>query len=888
MSIDPYSDVVVLAARRNTFIPLLDVLRDWSSVGLISPLHIIDVDAVRPGEVRFPCTVLEDGVIRSVVLQEELAVRASTGRARVCALTQLAARADTVGKDEALRLVDTLRNALPAVEPSRIHIIGVNLQGAAPEEDIGWLGWHNVVVAPENSQSPTAGVSPVVQSTTDPIPLTHFAAAVCSLAGAWAAEPRSPFDDRSVAPGSSVMVARTFTRHLSAAAVESELLARLANVQQGYPVPLFEGSSAQVVDDEVGAASAMADALLEKHSLDVFPRPRETPRRTPQTKIGALEALRMLFAFLWQALRNAPRAFLDSAVRRVSAGTAAFVGGAAFGGADAQYTVVVNGIRADGTPASWPEIDEALEAASSRIQGPVNVGAASNADLSGLWQDFIGGGLTLLDAELRSQQLPPSMQGAKRAIVTTPTRVAVDPSDTYQPPENVSAFIKDRTVASYDVVAARTLDRQLSEVSSSQPHVSAQAGAAQHELREWFEVRRRSYTGRVGWTLSKSLEEVRSQIAQYVASLDAAQAQAAVPSQIEEQQRALSRRLKIVGGLALLAALGLVLLAVLGPPTWLFAAITVPLVIVLWLVVSTFMFLRGQRDLFALLHQRQEMANQLEILQRNLSAAMDDMRRLTRAYRQYLDWCKAFGRFVQVPLGKPPARTDDEILLGTGFPLNHRFGAARPEQPVIDEISEIMRRDLFRVGWTSDAWEAFLGDVPREMGPTAFRVQESADLLFTDPGLSRQSLLSAWADAVTEREDWAGAARNLREKVEQVLGGGGRNLTSRLLANVETRSPRGEVQSMTHESFVSGLDSDAAKTGAFARGIFTDQALNTEPWRVADTVINQSRADLGRTIVVTQLSQGFSSYALHLGPDQKSSTATEPVVERSGPDRPIL
>ena len=35
-------------------------------------------------------------------------------------------------------------------------------------DDIGWLGWHNVAIAPENSLAPTQGASPIVYNATDP------------------------------------------------------------------------------------------------------------------------------------------------------------------------------------------------------------------------------------------------------------------------------------------------------------------------------------------------------------------------------------------------------------------------------------------------------------------------------------------------------------------------------------------------------------------------------------------------------------------------------------------------------------------------------------------------------------------------------------------------
>ena len=892
MSSDPSSDLVILAARRTTAVQVLDVLRDWSTLGLLAPVHVVDMDSVRPGELLVPALVLEGGRTRPVVLQEECANRSRTDLVRVVALTEVGRTVAGVTDGEALALLNAVRSSLPAVEIVPLHVIGLSLQAAHVPDDIGWLGWHNVAIAPENSLAPTQGASPIVYDPSDPVRLTHLVAAVASLVGLWASEPSGALDRRPVAPGRSIVAARAFSRHLSADAVETELLSRLASVELGYPVPMHEGSATWVVQDELGAASDMADALLDKHAY-VLPRPRRMPTRSAPKKIGALEALKMLFAFLWQAIRNAPRAFLDGAIHRVSARTAAFVTGTVFGGGDAEYTVVVNGIRADGTPASWPEIDEALEATASRTG--VATTALSNADLSPFWHDYVGAGLTLLDAGKRSGELLPRVDGARRGIVTTATKVAPDPSEVFSPPEAVAAYIKDHTVAASDVLAARALDARLASIAQEYPHEATQVNNARSQLKEWFGERERSYTGRVGLRLARAITDTRDEVARLAQTLRSAQEASDVPAAIEEQQRKLALALKMVLGGALLVAAAAVLVFFLGVFGILILIGVLAFTVVGWLVTSLVMFIRGQRDLFALLHQRSELASQIELLRRQLTEAIDDVRRLSRTYRQYLDWTKAFGRFVQAPLGNPVRRSDSEVLLGSGLPRNHRFGSARPEELVLDETAARMRKDLFNVGWASPAWEAFLHDVPQEIGQDAFRIREDPDLLWSDPGVTRTSMLTSWADQVSRRTDWKGATDGLQLRVSELLSGPGADLAPKLLANVQTRSSlSGSTESVTYENFINRLDSEAAVTGAhqsFDRAMFSDTAQGSEPWAVADTVMRSSSANLGRTIVVTQLSHGFNAYDMwtseargasptpSLGPDEfggasSPSTAT--------------
>jgi hypothetical protein len=892
MSSVPPCDLTILAARRTTAVQLLDVLRDWSTLGLIGPLHLVDMDAVRPGELLVPATVLDGGRTSPVVLQDECAGRSRTDLVRIVAITEVGKTFAGIQDGEALALLNTVRSSLPAVEVVPLHLIGLALQAAQVAEDVAWLGWHNVVLAPENSLAPGQGASPIVYNATDPVRLTHLAAAVCSLGGLWAAQPSGPLDKRSLAPGRSLVAARTFTRHLSAEAVETELLSRLASVEYGYPVPTFEGNAVWVVADELGAASDMAEALLTKHAY-VLPRVRRAPPRTPAKRIGALEALRMLFAFMWQALRNAPRAFLDAAIRKVSASTAAFVGGAVFGSGDTEYAVIVNGVRADGTPASWPEIDEALEASAARTGVVIN--ALSNTDLSALWRDYVGGGLTLLDAGKRSAELPPRTDGGRRGIVTTAGRVAPDPTETFTAPEGVTAYVKDHTVSASDVLAARALDTRLAHVVEQYPHEAGQVHAARAALKEWFGERERSYTGRVGFRLARGISETRDEIGRLTQMLQSAQQASDVPSEIEQQQRSLALKLRLVFAGALLVAVVTLVAYKLGVLSVLPLIGILAAVLVGWLATSLIVFIRGQRDLFALLHMRRELAGQIELLRQHLTEAIDDMRRLSRAYRQYLDWTKAFGRFVQAPLGNPVRKADNEPLLGSGFPRNHRFGSARPEEPMLDEAAAQMKKDLFSVGWTSNAWEAFLDDVPREIGQDAFRIREDADLLWSDPGVSRTSLLTTWSNRVSERLEWRGATDRLSSRVRELLAGSDADLAPQLLANVQTRSgSSGSTESVTYDNFMNRLDSEATMTAphqSFDRAMFADTTQNSEPWQVAETVLTSSSADLGRTIVVTQLSQGFNSYDMRNGsPEPADPLVGQPLVAEpaTSPLRPVI
>jgi len=859
MSRDRRSELVVVAAKAAEYVGIRDVLQDWSALGLIEQVTLVNIDSLASDDVRIPCMVLSRGDARPALLQDELAARERTALARVVALSQIATAVSGLSDQEALGLVAQVSAALPTVNVARIHLVGMTTprDGVVPAlDELAWLGWHNVVVAPENAQSPTSGVSPIVMDEASPLSTLQLAGCLSSLTGLWSRQPSAALDDIPVAPGHSLVAARSFTRHLSAEAVESELIGRLADVTGGYPVPRVDGTSAEVIDDEVGAVTSMAQALERKHQY-VFAGARAEPQLAPRKNIRAGELLKMFFSFLWHALRNAPRAFVDRVVYDVSRGTAAAVNRAVFGSSDPAFKVVVNGIGPDGKPASWEDFDAALAQLDARAEGGRDVIQHAAADLSPLWRDFLSAGMTLLDAGTRSAELAPQMKGSKRAVIVDPARVAPDPTIEFEISGEVAPYINRSAVAPHDIVAARDVYQQLDEVPERAPHLIGNAAKAKQALQAFFYERERTFTGRFGYRIFQDLDRCRKELAQYDGEIRRLQSATEANEAIYEQQRRLARRLKVILVVALAVLLAATLLTVLGVIGLVVMGIVAVVVLLGWLVTSVTAFVRGQTTLFALLHQRQQSADHEAILRQNTAAARDDLRRLGRAYRQYLDWARAFGTFVQAPLGRPAALAGWDLLLGTGFPRNHRFGSAKPEESVVEQSAARLRGELFNVGWMNEAWGRFLGDLP-DIGSDGYRLGENRDLLFSDPQISRDSLLTRWSTAVAQRH-WSGGPQALRKDVETALHTTARELMPMLLANVETRSQNGEVTRTGLSEFFSGLDELGSDTGhMFVRSMFSATTESAEPWRVAQTIQDSSAQDFSQMIVVTQLSRGFS------------------------------
>lgn len=860
---DRGSDLVVVAGRRATAVALLDVLRNWSSIGLIAPVYVVDLDAIRKDEALLPAMLLENGTTQGVLMQEDLLTRPVGRRVRLVAVTDLLPGPHRVKDSEAVVLRDAVTAALPGRETVSLHLITVARDGEAVGEQEAWLGWHNLVLAPENSPSPVHGVAPVGTSAPIGLRRTHAAAALASLAGLWADSPGSPMDDSGPAVGRVLTAVRTYSRHLSAASVQSQLLIRVADMTDGYPVPLVDGQHAAVLENPQQAAEGMCRDLFAQHPY-VLAAERVPPPSKARSAIGALQALRMLLVFLGNALRNAPAAFMHAAVNKASSVTARAVTGLVFGYADPDYRVVVNGVDAAGRPASWEELDAALRTALDKVPGARSQEQAP-ADLADFWRDFVGGGMTLLDAGSRNNGLPPRTTGARRGVLLDPCQVVPKPGDVL-PLTDASLSAAGRfSLPAWDVLTARTLVQDLAKRAEDDPHHALANAQSRTELEGWLGRCTRSYTGQVGRELAKSVLKVRAEVAGLVGALAELQKQLAVPETIQQQQRSLTRTLLGLTG-AMLLALAVLMALVLGPLGWITGVALAIVVVIAWLITSTLVFLRGQRDLFALLHSREQATSQLEILQRFLAEAVADLRRLTRAYRQYGDWTAAFGAFVHRPLGAPPAEEDEDLLIGTGLPRNHRFGAARPDVTVLEEAATRLRAGMFQVAWLGDAWERFLKDVPDDLGSLTYQIRDTPRLLWDDTMIARESPLSTWSRSVAARQEWPGASRGLQDRVTDLIATHDPSLADRLLAQVGTRDQHGAIRHVDHGQFMDSLDRLPADVtdAQFDRQLF-DPASSGEPWRVADTKVNRVSPGLGATRVVTQLSESFLPHALRGG-----------------------
>ncbi|WP_370891516.1 hypothetical protein [Janibacter sp. GXQ6167] len=872
------SEIVIIAARRPVAVEFTAILRDWSALQLIERTLVVDLDAGDVADPRRPVVVIESGVIQTGLLQE-LLTEDSYARARLCVVSRIDEPTSAVPHGLLSSILNEVRVSLPTAALVQAHVLTGGPNDAWGDVVEPLPGWHTLALSPEQSSAPDQGAAPLFRSAADPRWLLHVVGSVCTLLGQWRGQDGSVLDDRSAPSGGAIVPFRAFSRSLRADAVESVLRARLLDVGARYPAPRVDTTAAVVIDDEEQAAVGMADDLLRKH-YDVLPRQRIFPKRPPAERIGVFEALKQFFRFLLNALKNAPRHLADSLVRATAAKTAGAVQSVVFGGADAGFTVVVKGVRSDGSLASWSEFESGLESVMERSAPSAQMAAPPQKQE--LWQDFVGAGMTLLDAGRRgSDDLGPRMVGAQRAVIVTTDRVAPAAKERFTLPAHIASHLPSWELEVGDDIAGWRLFERLVALRTSHPHLATDITAQLQRLKAWSAESRSTYVGRVGHRFGESFRATISEVDELNRKIEALQASAGLPDELGEQQERLARRVRLFSVISWLFVALFLGLAVGGVITWLWSIALMFLSVLTWIVGGTLIYMRGQAQLFRYLHRRGQTATELETARQHRLEALEDLRRLSRAYRQYLDWSRAFRAFVHAPLGRVQAEAVPELLAGQGMPRNFGLGEAVPDPEVVEEVANRWKDRLFRTEWLSGCWSEFQSEYPNELGDLRYALRrQGPSLLLQDPNLDGQGpVLTRWSHAVAKAAERRAPSRDFLARVAELTESDTQD-RDRLLDAVRICDHQtGEPVERNRASFVGGLDQvrgDAGPT-TFLDVMFSPTKTALDALSVRESISRTQYQGLTMATTVVQLGEA-------LQPDQFRSG--KPPSDGYGPPDP--
>ncbi|MBS9533712.1 hypothetical protein KIH27_08950 [Mycobacterium sp. M1] len=823
---------------------IVGVLVDYSAAGLLDGfVWVAAADVSGPAT---PATLVRDGVSEPVVLQQLL-----TGeryeRIRVAVLVpaeapiaervplaaeqavEQVARSSSVGaRVTLLRLLLTSGGSLPS-----------NAAGAVVIE-----GWHNLLVAPEDSSGP--GLGTVAWGQLDePLDLAQRAApVVAAVAGLWAGVNQTPFDSLEVLPGQTVRAVRGFYRSMETTDVERQLRTRLFDPSGRMPLPRGGQIPVVYVEDVPGAAQMMARALWTKHR-DVLRGPRLGATETAPQSISIWAALTMFLRFMAGALRNAPSAWLSAVKGSVTSVLASTVQGTVFGGKESAFSVVTESSTSD-----WQGLGRNAEKLSAAIGADPGAGHLTQQDLSPLWTDFLNGALTLADGGRRANGLEPIQVGSGIGVVADAVDVVPSSTDSFTAiPTSLAAVIGVTAVEPVDVLAVGDLGERLQRAYSD-PAAGVEARGAATELERWQQRASKSYAWQVASVLTDFLGRARNEVGQLGEQLRVASAELGIDERLRARQKAVG----IILATLTWATLGvLIFFAVLGATGvfgWRYALTTGGVLLGLYILVSLGLFLFTQRDLFTVLNLRKSQEEQLNMLQANLRNALQDVSRLSTAYGQLQSWCRAVGPVLRAPFGPAPAGGTVAAQIVDGLPRCALVGVAAPGAEHAANAAHDLQRHLYGLGWLTQPWQNMVQSAAEQL-------REDPEMLYRMPGIGTGSGLDAWSSAVSSGQVQPTGAEALWARIEQMFAGNdavGRALTESVLVPTLGRD-------VAAAQFGAGfLDHQRAQAVPFDTATFTDSAITGGRSAVAIDAPLIARAGLGYRAVVVQASDGVPPY----------------------------
>ncbi|WP_297741475.1 hypothetical protein [uncultured Tessaracoccus sp.] len=870
------SDYVILAARRPLAVLLSAMLQDLTVQGLVNTCRIVDLDALRDDHAAVPVKVLRPDGVAGAALQQDLA-NVDVTRLRVAVVGDVDDEECVVSQEQAVRVLEALQSTMPGAPITQLSVSAGSPDSQWQRRSLVLYGWHNLVISPEESRAPGRASSPLRSSTRDPKWAMLLCGTLTSLLGLWPGQAAGPFDDRQPPSGQLVVPIRGFSRSLSSGSVQHALGERLVSVAERYPAPHTSSGHVVTVDDEASRVVGMAERLFELHP-DTMPRVRHASPPPRPRDIGVGAALKEFFQFLGSALSGAPGRLMRAVDQAASRAVASTVQNAVFGGSDSGYAVVVRGVRADGSSSSWAEYEQSLESVirrSTRTSGDLPP-VLQNPKL---WRDFVGGGFSLLDAGQHAQGLDPFTSGSQPAIVPTTDRVAHDPRDTFTLPASLAAFLPNWEIEPGDDIAVSRLFERLDHLSRTQPHLSQAITTQKNRLREWAEDARNSYAGHVGRRLADAHRATIREVDELTEKVNHLSAQPEIVDDSAELQDNLAMQVRVLTGVSGSIIAILVALTALQVFAWPWLLVGIVMTFLGWMSSGAVLLTRSKAKEYALLNHLEQRQTALDDAIRHRMEALEDLRKISRSYRQYLDWSRVLGAFLHAPHGHPSEASERDVHVGQGMPLNIAIGVAVPDRDAIDDVANAWRGALFATGWLSEPWMEFQRELPASLG--SFRMQLANDpaLLESDPTIDGMPILTRWSRAMAAHAATRTVSASFQSKiVHETLRD--TNARNRLLSRVIVReSHSGQASEVHRDEFMAGLDQDGQQRDSFQHGLFAAETSVLDIRSVTDTIRQDQSNGLDKALVVIQTGRAIPISQLAGEPVDAAGIST---IEHSG------
>lgn len=871
----------LLLAPEGPLAGIRDVLVDWSAAGLLDDVHWVEPSMLEGG--ADAALLVHQGELRGMSLQA-LAGRERVDGIRLCVLVPALAGVDPASRADEQAIIDVLERSFASVPVTRVRAIVTRAEADARVPGLVVAGWHNVVLSPEDSIGPGMGRTRLDEAT-DTADLGRFAAAsIAGLLALWTGVERSPLDGERLIDGQRARLSRSYFRRIATDEVTHRLREGVLSMSDGLPLPSQFGVQTVYVDDDALASENMSQRLWTKHA-SVLRGARETHAPAAAAPIGAGESLKLFFSFLWAAIKNAPRAWLNGLAHEVNAASAGAVQGLVYGRDPSAYTVFVRGVTANGMPASWIDyrnaassLDRVLEEATGQREH------APYADLGGLWQDYAASALTLADAGDRVPGLTPTMLGGQPGVIRSVERIVPSSDRSFSGLKpNVAASLGARTVEPYDVLGTHDLEQRI-RVVAEQPATSLEASAAHDHLQQWRARFGSAYASRVGTRIAEAMVSVQREIRGLFEQIRQAADGSDLLAGLQEKQRQLATIMQVLAIMSLVGIAVSIVLGIIELLDWWVALLLVLGIAVVWFVSALIVFVQGQRDLFALINRRREMMSADELARRNLRHALRDARRLGEAYGQFLGWSRVIGAVLQNPFGERPGDVEFADAGLRGMPLAARVGTVVVDDEHVGMTIMRLRRDLYSTGWLGESWDAALKGAGDRIGPRGVELEGQPQLIFRERGDGEQSLLNLWGRSLEQHGmDPAIGDRKWRAVLGE-LQTQHAGTVSQLIRHVRDASDP-SAPPVDYETFIGGLDRDVEPgLDRLDDRVLVETSQTRGRSRIERSVPVRAQHGLDRLASLTQLSEPFDDFELAAAaPEARVDAAAFAMADPAGP-----
>jgi len=144
---------------------VLDVLQDYSALGLVAPFLWVDSSNVT--SVRVLAREVRDGRQVGTTVEDAL-TRSRWARIRVCVVVPMLPGASVVPTEVEQQIAELVQSTSGGAQVDRLRCVVTRPGQDHGAGDLAREGWHNLLVAPEDSRGPGSGHS-VLPPSTDPV-----------------------------------------------------------------------------------------------------------------------------------------------------------------------------------------------------------------------------------------------------------------------------------------------------------------------------------------------------------------------------------------------------------------------------------------------------------------------------------------------------------------------------------------------------------------------------------------------------------------------------------------------------------------------------------------------------------------------------------------------